>query len=294
MRHTITAESTDPSKYYKIDLSSPIVYANQQVQFCVTTFTTNCNILVLTTDDYLKIEIEGNNWKKTKIIKFLDNYTTLDSETFTLLFNDLIIEQFSNDTDEQLKLEQFTVELTTPELLRINHDCNKTKTKFRIIEMSYNLKLLCGAYGMKFPIEPELSNEQTEMLTFSSTGFYLSTPIWYIIGRTGTMNFSNEGSGNVVMKIPNNFVSKFPIVYANMDFITMCNSTDLTNMTFELTDSNYVPIKILNPVYLSINVEPFDSMADLLNAFNPNSGNNISPENSQLSNVPQNSTISQS
>ena len=289
MRHTITAESTDPSKYYKIDLSSPIVYANQQVQFCVTTFTTNCNILVLTTDDYLKIEIEGDNWKKTKIIKFLDNYTTLDSETFTLLFNDLIIEQFSSDTDEQLKLEKFTVELTTPELLRINHDCTKTKTKFRIIEMSYNLKLLCGAYGMKFPIEPELSNEQTEMLTFSSTGFYLSTPIWYIIGRTGTMNFSNEGSGNVVMKIPNNFVSKFPIVYANMDFITMCNSTDLTNMTFELTDSNYVPIKILNPVYLSINVEPFDSMADLLNAFNPNSGSNISPENSQLSNVPQNS-----
>ena len=93
MRHTITAESTDPSKYYKIDLSSPIVYANQQVQFCVTTFTTNCNILVLTTDDYLKIEIEGNNWKKTKIIKFLDNYTTLDSETFTLLFNDLIIQK---------------------------------------------------------------------------------------------------------------------------------------------------------------------------------------------------------
>lgn len=289
MRHTITAESTDPSKYYKIDLSSPIVYANQQVQFCVTTFTTNCNILVLTTDDYLKIEIEGDNWKKTKIIKFLDNYTTLDSETFTLLFNDLIIEQFSNDTDEQLKLEKFTVELTTPELLRINHERSETKTKFRITEMSYNLKLLCGAYGMKFPIEPELSNEQTEMLTFSSTGFYLSTPIWYIIGRTGTMNFSNEGSGNVVMKIPNNFVSKFPIVYANMDFITMCNSTDLTNMTFELTDSNYVPIKILNPVYLSINVEPFDSMADLLNAFNPNSGNNISPENSQLSNVPNNS-----
>ena len=289
MRHTITAESTDPTKYYKIDLSSPIVYANQQVQFCVTTFTTNCNILVLTTDDYLKIEIEGNNWKKTKIIKFLDNYTTLDSETFTLLFNDLIIEQFAIDTDEQLKLEKFTVELTTPELLRINHECSETKTKFRITEMSYNLKLLCGAYGMKFPIEPELSNEQTEMLTFSSTGFYLSTPIWYIIGRTGTMNFSNEGSGNVVMKIPNNFVSKFPIVYANMDFITMCNSTDLTNMTFELTDSNYVPIKILNPVYLSINVEPFDSMADLLNAFNPNSGSNISPENSQLSNVPQNS-----
>ena len=287
MRHTITAESTDPSKYYKIDLSSPVVYANQQVQFCVTTFTTNCNILVLTTDDYLKIEIEGDNWKKTKIIKFLDNYTTLDSETFTLLFNDLIIEQFANDSDEQLKLEQFRVELTTPELLRINHECSETKTKFRIIEMSYNLKLLCGAYGMKFPIEPELSNELTEMLTFSSAGFYLSTPIWYIIGRTGTMNFSNEGSGNVVMKIPNNFVSKFPIVYANMDFITMCNSTDLTNMTFELTDSNYVPIKILNPVYLSINVEPFDSMADLMAAFNPNSG--ISPENQQLSNVPQTS-----
>ena len=287
MRHTITAESTDPSKYYKIDLSSPVVYANQQVQFCVTTFTTNCNILVLTTDDYLKIEIEGDNWKKTKIIKFLDNYTTLDSETFTLLFNNLIIEQFAIETDEQLKLEQFRVELTTPELLRINHECSETKTKFRIIEMSYNLKLLCGAYGMKFPIEPELSNELTEMLTFSSAGFYLSTPIWYIIGRTGTMNFSNEGSGNVVMKIPNNFVSKFPIVYANMDFITMCNSTDLTNMTFELTDSNYVPIKILNPVYLSINVEPFDSMADLMAAFNPNSG--ISPENSQLSNVPQNS-----
>ena len=199
----------------------------------------------------------------------------------------VFIEQFSNDTDEQLKLEQFRVELTTPELLRINHECSETKTKFRIIEMSYNLKLLCGAYGMKFPIEPELSNELTEMLTFSSAGFYLSTPIWYIIGRTGTMNFSNEGSGNVVMKIPNNFVSKFPIVYANMDFITMCNSTDLTNMTFELTDSNYVPIKILNPVYLSINVEPFDSMADLLNAFNPNSG--ISPENQQLSNVPQTS-----
>ena len=287
MRHTITAESTDPSKYYKIDLSSPVVYANQQVQFCVTTFTTNCNILVLTTDDYLKIEIEGNDWKKTKIIKFIDNYTTLDSETFTLLFNDLIIEQFANDSDEQLKLEQFRVELTTPELLRINHECSETKTKFRIIEMSYNLKLLCGAYGMKFPIEPELSNELTEMLTFSSAGFYLSTPIWYIIGRTGTMNFSNEGSGNVVMKIPNNFVSKFPIVYANMDFITMCNSTDLTNMTFELTDSNYVPIKILNPVYLSINVEPFDSMADLMAAFNPNSG--ISPENQQLSNVPQTS-----
>ena len=132
MRHTITAESTDPTKYYKIDLSSPIVYASQEVQFCVTTFTTNCNVLVLTTDDYLKIEIRGADWKKTKIIKFLDNYTTLDSESFTLLFNNSIIEQFAIDTDEQLKLEKFTVELTTPELLRINHDCTNTKTKFRI------------------------------------------------------------------------------------------------------------------------------------------------------------------
>ena len=179
MRHTITAESTDPTKYYKIDLSSPIVYASQEVQFCVTTFTTNCNVLVLTTDDYLKIEIRGADWTKTKIIKFLDNYTTLDSESFTLLFNNSIIEQFAIDTDEQLKLEQFRVELTTPELLRINHECSETKTKFRITEMSYNLKLLCGAYGMKFPIEPELSNEQTEMLTFSSAGFYLSTVCQY-------------------------------------------------------------------------------------------------------------------
>ena len=46
MKHTITAESTDPENYYKIDLSSPVVYANQEVAFCVTTFSTMCNILV--------------------------------------------------------------------------------------------------------------------------------------------------------------------------------------------------------------------------------------------------------
>ena len=85
MRHTITAESTDPSKYYKIDLSSPIVYANQQVQFCVTTFTTNCNILVLTTDDYLKIEIEDDGYKSDLVFLALDS-SLLNLDSFKTFF----------------------------------------------------------------------------------------------------------------------------------------------------------------------------------------------------------------
>ena len=145
--------------------------------------------------------------------------------------------------------------------------------------MSYNMKLLCGAYGMKFPISPQISNDSIEMLTFMSVGMYLSTPIWYVIGKTGTMNFSNEGSGNVLMKIPNNFVSKFPIVFTNMDFITICK--------------NYQPIKILNPIYLSINVEPYDSMSDLMNTLNqvgmPGSVDNILQGTAKSSALPTSS-----
>ena len=298
MKHTITAESTDPENYYKIDLSSPVVYANQEVAFCVTTFSTMCNILVLTKSDYITFSIDGIDenkipWSKTKTIYFLDDYTSLDSETFVILFNDLVIEQFQIENDSALKLEKINVELTTPELIRITHNCTETKTKFKIVDMSYNMKLLCGAYGMKFPISPQISNDNIEMLTFMSVGMYLSTPIWYVIGKTGTMNFSNEGSGNVLMKIPNNFVSKFPIVFTNMDFITICKSTDLTNMTFELVDSNYQPIKILNPIYLSINVEPYDSMSDLMNTLNqvgmPGSVDNILQGTAKSSALPTSS-----
>ena len=40
----------------------------------------------------------------------------------------------------------------------------------------------------------------------------------------------------------------------------------MTNKTLELVGSNCQPIKILNLIYLSINLEAYDSMADLMNA----------------------------
>ena len=64
-------------------------------------------------------------------------------------------------------------------------------------------------------------------------------------------------------------------------------------MTFELVDSNYQPIKILNPIYLSINVEPYDSMSDLMNTLNqvgmPGSVDNILQGTAKSSALPTSS-----
>ncbi len=60
------------------------------------------------------------------------------------------------------------------------------------------------------------------------------------------------------MRLNNSYSAAYPIFATNGDFIVKVLSTDLSDMRFTLVDANYVEVKLLNPMYITISVEPIE------------------------------------
>lgn len=128
----------------------------------------------------------------------------------------------------------------------------------------------------KFNVLPITSIIPTYTIKAKCVGFTLSTPILYLISNVGGKTFRNENSKviemqscNSVMIINNASTPSFPIVAENTTIYTEVDTKDMTKLEFELVDANMKPIKLLNPMYICMMLEPLqrNETQELLEAF---------------------------
>ena len=52
------------------------------------------------------------------------------------------------------------------------------------------------------------------------------------------------------MRINNSYSANFPVIANNAEFSTYALSNDFSDITFELVDAEFRPVKLLSPMYL--------------------------------------------
>lgn len=235
-----TINSTDPENYHKIFTN----ISGRQTRECnliVTSLTTNCNIVVLNTTDYFTI----NDEKYT----FTDEYTSMDVDTLVGLMNTLASDfTFAYDTCNRVSI-------------------TSTSKSISLDDCSYNVKILLGLYNYTFPLtSTEISTKH--ILQLKDVGAFLSTPVLYLASNIGQNSFKNINSSDsltstrIVMRLNNSYSSAYPIFATNGDFNVRVLSTDLSDIRFTLVDANYVEVKLLNPMYITINIELIEDVEE--------------------------------
>ena len=61
------------------------------------------------------------------------------------------------------------------------------------------------------------------------------------------------------MRVSNSFSANYPIINGNAEFSSVIPTNALSDIEFKLVDANRHPIRLLTPMYLSINVEAVES-----------------------------------
>ena len=233
-----TVCSTDPKHYNRISvkLPSPITRLSKVV---VSSLIANNDIIILNADDY--IQIDGVQYS------FNIDYTSTaisNNETFASLLNS-ILKTYETD---------ITVSTDTT-----NRCVFKSHKPFHIDRMTYNFTLLTGFYNSTFPIYADFTDDYY-FITSESVGFVYSTPILYLLSNVGhqsyrTVNVSDIAGSRVVMRLQNTYQANVPIIANNADFVFTVSSNDLAMLEFTLTDANLHELKMLSPMYITINVQ---------------------------------------
>ena len=114
-------------------------------------------------------------------------------------------------------------------------------------------------------IEVKSSIELRTVYRFNApaVGYMLSTPILYLLTSVGAPVFFNEMQnedkmqcGTISMVLNNSYSSSFPIVAQQHEIITRTPLNFTSNINFWLVDANMREIKLLNPLYITVRVEP--------------------------------------
>ena len=230
--------STDPDKFNEVNC--PVIYtgSSTRVKWYVSDITTNHNIVVLSPDDY----IEFDYFDKINI----DKYYTAIYDNFMTDFNKLISD-----------LPFYSVSLK-----RNNRNLYyfEGTSEFMITDISYNLRQVLGLYSEKFPLT---AKEDKGVWKYESkgVGFTNFSPVWFLLSNLGQPIQINKEDNpwvplfpSIVMKIQNSFQPGQPLTYANAEYISISPPAALSNLRVKLVDANLVPIKLLNPLYVSVSV----------------------------------------
>jgi hypothetical protein len=77
----------------------------------------------------------------------------------------------------------------------------------------------------------------------------------YLISNVGARCYNsidlNSEPRQILMRIDNYFIDGLPIIAHNTEFTATVVSASLADVWFRLVDANFVPIKLLNPLFLS-------------------------------------------
>lgn len=232
-----TVCSTDPKHYNRISvkLPSPITRLSKVV---VSSLIANNDIIVLDADDY--IQINGIQYSFNK------------SYSSTIISNN---DTFASLLDSTLKAKESDVSVATDET---NRCVFKSLQPFHIDRMTYNFQLMTGFYNTSFPIHSDYDGDNYFIIS-ESVGFVYSTPILYLLSNVGyqsyrTVNISDIAGSRVVMRLQNTYQANVPIIANNADFVFTVSSNDLAMLEFTLTDANLHELKMLSPMYITINV----------------------------------------
>ena len=228
--------STDPDNFNEV--KCPVIYTGNspRVKWFISDITTNHNIVVLSPDDYIEIDDIKYNLSKY--------YTAI----------------YDNFKDDFNKMVDFPIDHI--ELKKNNRGffCLEGNYNFVITDMSYNMKQVLGFYCEKFPLTSK-EDKGVWKIEAKGIGFNNFSPVWFLISNLGQPIQINKEDNPwtpifpaIVMKIQNSFTAGQPLVYANSEYIATSPPSALSNLRVKLVDANLVPIKLLNPLYVSVQV----------------------------------------
>ena len=239
--------SVDENNYSRISVTIPPLSGCKYTAVKCDSFTCNCNIRVLNHSDYTAMTI-GN----VPFIIYFDDYTNLNAETFAELLN--------------LKLESYHITCFVDNCNRLYFTAPEP---FYFNDMTYNVKLLLGLYAYKDEeiraekIKSEPYNNNTHMLAIKSVGYYLSTPILNLVSNIGDPTLRNNSddivniqSCNTVLRINNSFSPNIPIVAAGNGITSIIPSGYVSGAVFIIVDANMHVVDLLNPMYITLTLEP--------------------------------------
>jgi hypothetical protein len=237
-----TINSTDPDHYNIIKVKVP-GYSNwTHGTLSVNSIVANCHIKVLTKEDYMTIEYETDSHTYTIFIDIWHDYTQVENATaIAVLINKIIV-----NTGFSVKvLKTGCLSFTGP------YD-------FKIIDCTYNLQMILGLYYVdEFPVESD-----NKVLNVKAVGFYVSTPILYLVSTLGDINVHNYitdsrgvDSNSVCMRIQNSFSPMMPLISSNADFVKNINVGDLSNLELRLVDANLHDVHLLSPMWVTFNLQ---------------------------------------
>ncbi len=239
-----TISSTDHTK-------NSVIYTNlaaPRTEFCkmtITSLTTMANIVVLSKEDYFVLNgvkyCINNDYSEVSASSLTESLNVLLQSTYGVTDK-----QFFYDTCSRIYIAS-TNELTLT-------DC------------SYNLKLLLGLVNVELPLQSTETTTNVYTLRFPDVGLFLSTPVLYLASNLGSNSYKNmqktTTSMRILMRITNSFFAKQPISATNGDYTTTVRCSDLSDVHFILMDANYHVVKLLSPLYLTVEIEAIPDKLD--------------------------------
>ena len=213
------------------------IYTNitaPHTEYCkmtITSLTTIANFVVLGTSDYIVINEHRYNIQ--------EDYSDVNTASLVEYLNGLVIDNKIVVYYDNCSRVYFT----SPETNHISID-----------DCSYNLRLMLGLVNVELPLQTD-----SGMLLCPDVGLYLSTPVLYLACNLGSNSYRTAGTSftsmRILMRLTNSFFAKQPIVNVNGDFTTTVKCSDLSDVRFTLIDANYHEVKLLTPMYLTVQIE---------------------------------------
>ena len=244
-----TSTSTDPKRYNVIKTNLQPPYGDN-CKLTVTNLTTKATFVVLNENDYITI----NNVRCC----FQDKYSEMPIDAVVSVLNDLW-----TSPAVQSALGDTKITAANDNIGRLILTSN---TPFTISNMSYNVKMITGFYNDSLPrtssVAQSAFSSTHNTITASSVGFSLLTPILYLVSNLGAKCYDNIDElycdRKVLMRVSNSFSSSYPIVNSNTEFSSVIPVNSLSNIEFRLVDANMHDVKLLTPMYISVQTDSLE------------------------------------
>ena len=240
-----TISSTDYEHNNRI-LTNITAPHTEYCKMTVTSLITTANFIVLGVGDYITI----NNVQ----YHIQEDFSDVNTASLTEYLNSLI-KMVTPESDVEVYYDSCSrIYFASMQDLVIN-DC------------SYNLKLMLGLINVTLPLPTTGMINLHKIILCPDVGFYLSTPVLYLscnLGSNSYKNMTNKSftSMRVLMRLTNSFFAKQPIVNVNGDYTTTIRCSDLSDVRFTLIDANYQEVKLLCPMYLTVQIEAIQDKED--------------------------------
>ena len=220
---------------------APINYlgTGRQLKWNVSCVNGKASAVLLDTDDYAIIN---------KKIYFVDKiYVSLDNCK-------LVLNEFLNKAGLQLEADNSGRYVIIGE------------QPFTITYMTARLKYAIGLYYLKdlniSGTEIESDGKKYYGYRCMATHFEYLTPVWYVISNMGTPVQASTLTDRYTLLYPainvriiNTFSYEHPLCINNVEYITVSQASSLSNLRFQIVDSDLNPIKFLTPLYITVAVE---------------------------------------